>query len=175
MDKIRYPNEQTEKSIQDRKDKGIYYQVPLTEAVFSRQVKGLGLKKAIVNKIEQYKELTEGVFAGDTEEKEKFERSYNKLFNKFELLPNQRASKIKDKGVGYFETNMEIVFNQVLVAYAKQDISEKYVPLFKAMQIGLRRMEEDGNNKLTDVRETLDKLIDNRFYGKNIMKPGLQE
>ena len=31
-------------------------------------------------------------------------------------------------------------------------------------------MEEDGNNKLTDVRETLDKLIDNRFYGKNIMK-----
>ena len=70
---------------------------------------------------------------------------------------------------------MEIVFNQALVAYAKQDISEKYVPLFKAMQIGLRRMEEDGNNKLTDVRETLDKLIDNRFYGKNIMKPGLQE
>jgi hypothetical protein len=175
MDKIKHPNEQTEDSIQDRKDKGIYYQVPLTEAVFSRQVKGLGIKKAIINKVEQYKELTEGVFAGDTEEKERFERSYNKLFNKFELRPDQRISKIADKGIGYFETNMEIVFNQVLVAYAKQDISEKYVPLFKAMQIGLRRMEEDGNNNLKDVRETLDKLIDNRFYGKNIMKPGLQE
>ena len=175
MDKIKYPNEQTEDSIQRRKDTGEYYQVPLTEAVFSRQVKGLGFKKAIVNKIEQYKELTEGVFAGDTEEKEKFERSYNKLFNKFALRPDQRTSKIADKGVGYFETNMEIVFNQVIVAYTKQNISEKYVPLFKAMQIGLRRMEEDGNNNLKDVRETLDKLIDNRFYGKNIMKPGLQE
>ena len=175
MDKIRHPNEQHEDSIQARKDTGEYYRVPLTEAVFSRQVKGLGLKKALINKVEQYKELTEGVFAGGTEEKEEYEKTHDKLFNKFELRPDQRAKKLADKGVGFFETNMEIVFNQALVAYAKQDISEKYVPLFKAMQIGLRRMEEDGNNKLTDVRETLDKLIDNRFYGKNIMKPGLQE
>ena len=175
MDKIRHPNEQHEDSIQARKDTGEYYRVPLTEAVFSRQVKGLGLKKALINKVEQYKELTEGVFAGGTEEKEEYEKTHDKLFNKFELRPDQRTKKLADKGVGFFETNMEIVFNQALVAYAKQDISEKYVPLFKAMQIGLRRMEEDGNNKLTDVRETLDKLIDNRFYGKNIMKPGLQE
>ena len=175
MDKIRHPNEQHEDSIQARKDTGEYYRVPLTEAVFSRQVKGLGLKKALINKVEQYKELTEGVFAGGTEEKEEYEKTHDKLFNKFELRPDQRAKKLGDKGVGFFETNMEIVFNQALVAYAKQDISEKYVPLFKAMQIGLRRMEEDGNNKLTDVRETLDKLINNRFYGKNIMKPGLQE
>jgi hypothetical protein len=43
------------------------------------------------------------------------------------------------------------------------------------MQIGLKHMSEDGNNKLDDVRETIDKLIANRFYGKNIMKPGSQE
>jgi len=38
--------------------------------VFSRQVKGLGFKNAIVSKFKQYRELTEGVFAGETEEKE---------------------------------------------------------------------------------------------------------
>jgi hypothetical protein len=96
MDKIRYPNEQTEESIQRRKDTGEYYQVPLTEAVFSRQVKGLGLKKAIINKVEQYKELTEGVFAGGTEEKEEFEKTHNKLFNKFLQLP-QTTIYCKDR------------------------------------------------------------------------------
>ena len=61
-----------------------------------------------------------------------------------------------------------------LARYYANNQDALYSP-FKAMQIGLRRMEEDGNNNLKDVRETLDKLIDNRFYGKNIMKPGLQE
>lgn len=174
MWKIRKPNS-TETDIENAKITREYYWVPLTEAVFSRQVKGLGFKNAIISKFKQYRELTEGVFAGETEEKEQWERAHNSLYNKMELRLDQRESKLKDKGIGFFETNLEIVFNQAIVNYSKQQISEKYVPLFKAMQIGMRKMEEDGNNNLKDVRETLDKLIDNRFYGKNIMKPGLQE
>lgn len=173
MYKIKNPNA-TEVDMDNAKITREYYRVPLTEAVFSRQVKGLGFKKAIINKINQYKELTEGVFAGETEVKENFESKYDKLYNKFELSLDQRISKIKDNGIGFFETNLEIVFNQVLVAYSKQQVSEKYVPLFKAMQIGMRKMEEDGNNDLSKVRETLDKLIANRFYGKNIMHSDLQ-
>ena len=173
MYKIKNPNA-TEVDMDNAKITREYYRVPLTEAVFSRQVKGLGFKKAIINKINQYKELTEGVFAGETEVKEDFESKYDKLYNKFELSLDQRISKIKDNGIGFFETNLEIVFNQVLVAYSKQQVSEKYVPLFKAMQIGMRKMEEDGNNDLSKVRETLDKLIANRFYGKNIMHSDLQ-
>ena len=173
MYKIRFPNA-LDRDIEDAKTDGSYYRVPLTEAVFSRQVKSLGFWKATKNKIAEFKELTEGVFAGETEEKERFEAKHDKLYNKFELTLVQRASKIESHGIGFFETNLEIVFNQALVAYTKSEISEKYVPLFKAMQIGLRRMEEDGNNDLSDVRETLDKLIDNRFYGKNIMKSDLQ-
>ena len=41
------------------------------EAVFSRQAKNIGFFKAVKNKIDEYKELTEGVFAGETHEKEK--------------------------------------------------------------------------------------------------------
>lgn len=174
MYKIRFPDKLSEASIVSAKASGAYYRVPLTEAVFSRQIKGLGFRKAIRNKIDQYKELTEGVFAGETEAKENYERNHDKLYNKFDLNSQQRADKIRDKGIGFFETNLEIVFNQVIVAYSKQQISEKYVPLFKAMQIGMRKMEEDGNNNLAGVRETLDKLIANRFYGKNVMSKDLQ-
>ena len=174
MYKIRFPNA-LDIDIEGAKTDGSYYRVPLTEAVFSRQAKSLGVWTAIKNKVNEFKELTEGVFAGETEKKEQFESTHDKLYNKFELNPSQRAEKITAHGVGFFETNLEIVFNQAIVAYTKSEISEKYVPLFKAMQIGLKHMSEDGNNKLDDVRETIDKLIANRFYGKNIMKPGLQE
>ena len=47
-----------------------YYEVPLTEASFGNQVRQLNLFKALRNKVEQYKELTEDVFSGQTKEKE---------------------------------------------------------------------------------------------------------
>lgn len=168
MYKIRYPNA-LEADIESAKESGDYYRVPLMEAVFSRQAKNLGFFKAVKNKIDEYKELTEGVFAGETHEKEKWEKDNDSLYNKFRLTNEQRLAKIEKHGIGFFETNLEIVFNNVLVAYNRQQISEKYVPLFRALQVSLRKMDEDGGNKLTELRETLDKLIDNRFYGKNIM------
>lgn len=174
MYKIRYPDA-LETDIENAKETGDYYRVPLMETAFSRQAKNLGFFNAVKNKIAEYKELTEGVFAGETNEKEKWERENDSLYNKFRLDADSRRRKIEKHGVGFFETNLEIVFNNVLVAYNKQQISEKYVPLFKAMQVGLRRMDEDGGNNLKEVREVIDKLIDNRFYGKNIMKGHLKD
>ena len=112
-----------------------YYKVPLTEAVFSRQSKNLGFVNAVKNKVREYKELTEDVFAGDTELKEKYERDNDELYNKFDLYDKDRGALISQKGVGFFETHLEIVFNQALVAYTKQQVSRKYVPIFKAMQL----------------------------------------
>jgi hypothetical protein len=94
----------------------------------------------------------------------------------------QREGKIKDHGVGFFETHLEIVFNQALVAYTRSEISKKYVPIFKAMQLGLRHEDEYAHGgtaskkKLKEIRTALDKLIDSRFYGKSIIEsPMLQE
>lgn len=153
-----------------------YYKVPLTEAVFSRQSKNLGFVNAVKNKVREYKELTADIFAGDTELKEKYERDNDELYNKFDLYDKDRGALISQKGVGFFETHLEIVFNQALVAYTKQQVSRKYVPIFKAMQLGLRHQEEyaqagtDEHRKLQNIREAVDKFIDNRFYGKSIIK-----
>lgn len=175
INQLQHPLATTEADIEQLKLSGQYYQIPLTEAVFSRQVQGLGLKKTIKNKIDQYMELTEGVFAGDSEIKAEYERQNDRLYNKFALDDRQRNDKLEKEGVGFFETHLEIVFNQVLVASVKQKVSEKYVPLFRGMQMCLQKMQELGKNELTGVRTTLDKLIRNRFYGENIMEGNLKK
>jgi hypothetical protein len=43
--------------------------VPLTEATFGKQAKSLGIFTALRNKGRQYAELTEDVFAGETDKK----------------------------------------------------------------------------------------------------------
>lgn len=159
-----------------------YYEVPLTEAVFSRQAKGLGIRSAIRNKWKQYRELTEGIFAGDSSVKEKFEAENDAVYNKFALEMDDRRQKINDHTVGFFETHLELVFNQVLVACTRTEVSKKYVPIFKAMQLGLRHEDEYAHGgtaskqKLKEIRTALDKLIASRVYGKSIIEsPVLQE
>jgi hypothetical protein len=46
---LKYPNA-SERDLQDAKANKTYYEVPLTEAVFSRQAKNLGFTSAIKNK-----------------------------------------------------------------------------------------------------------------------------
>ena len=154
-----------------------YYKVPLTEAVFSRQSKNLGFVEAVKNKVREYKELTVDVFAGDTELKERYERDNDELYNKFDLYDKDRGALISQKGIGFFETHLEIIFNQALVAYTKQQVSRKYVPIFKAMQLGLRHQEEyaqagtEEHRKLQNIREAVDKFIaQSRQNLENAMK-----
>lgn len=165
----------TEYDLQEAKTHIEYYQVPLTEAVFSRQAKQLGVWTAVKNKVKQYAELTQGIFAGDVDKKEAYEKENDHLYNKFALSEIDRENKIRDNGVGFFETHLEIIFNQALVAYTKQNVSTKYVPIFKAMQLGLRHHDAFGHNgtpdkkKLEGIQDAVDKFIQNRFYGKPIM------
>jgi hypothetical protein len=95
---------------------------------------------------------------------------------------DDRRQKLKDHTVGFFETHLELVFNQVLVACTRTEVSKKYVPIFKAMQLGLRHEDEYAHGgtaskqKLKEIRTALDKLIASRVYGKSIIEsPVLQE
>ena len=178
---LTHPNA-SESDLLIAKENGTYYEVPLTEAVFSRQAKNLGVRAAIRNKWKQYRELTEGIFAGDSDAKEKFEADNDAIYNKFALRLDERRQKIKDHTIGFFETHLEIVFNQALVAYTRTEVSKKYVPIFKAMQLGLRHEDEYAHGgtaskqKLKEIRTALDKLIASRVYGKSIIEsPMLQE
>lgn len=171
MQKLRWPNA-TPEEIQKMKDTGVYYEVPLTEASFTKQAGQLGIFNAFKNKIAQYSELTEDVFAGETDKKMEWKNSNLgwSLYNKFNLDKEQRASKLRDKGVGFFETDLEIVMNQALVAYTKSNVSPKYISRLNALSVSLKLSESYGGQVQRDTREALEKLIKSKFYGESIIE-----
>ena len=175
MFKLRYPDA-TEEDLENAKVEGVYYEVPLLEAKFSRQAKSNGIISAISEKFKQYRTLSKDVFAEDEKLgiKQKYQLTHHTIYNKFDLEGEARREKIKQHGVGFFETHLELVFNEALVAYVKQEASKKYVPIFQGMQLALQYAKQHGEEQVNDVSEALEKMIDSKFYGESIVKKDLQ-
>lgn len=175
--KVRWPNA-TPEDIQTYKESGVYYQVPLTEATFGKQAKSLGVLQAVRNKFAQYKELTQDVFAGETNRKMEWRSDFDRnwrLFNKFELgskemsAEAERASKLANN-IGFYETDLEKVINQALVAYVKSNVSPKYISRLNALSVSLRLSASYGGQRQEQVEKVLNKLIDSKFYGESIIE-----
>ena len=180
---LRHPNVSDEETARAKEDiYGEYYQVPLTEAVMTRQLKESireegffkGVWRSVSNKVREVSTLAEGVFAEDVENKQRYERENAQLYNKFELDHSQREQKLNEHGTGSYETDLEAVFNEALFVYTKQEVSRKYVPIFNAMRAGLVYASQQGGNNLTDVITAFDKMVKSKFYGENIMDKNLQ-
>ena len=181
MAELRWPKsdfrteQEWESNINRMKASGEYYQVPLTEAAFSRQVKGVGLLQTVKNKWAQYRELTEDVFAGQTEEKERWRKERHwELYNKFNKSATERQKLIEEHGVGFFETNLEDVINQALVAYNKTRLSRKYIPIIDAMRVSIRCAQSYGGANMEETLRSFDKLVKSKFYGESIIDKSLQ-
>lgn len=180
--KLRRPN-LTDADIEQMKASREYYEVPLTEAVWSRQVKGnireLGLIqgtiKTIRDKWRQFATLTENVFAEDEVDAIEYNHEGQQLYNKFELTGRRRLDKIEAHGVPFFETNMEIVFNQVLVAFKRSQIGKDYIPRIQAMRLGLVYAEDHGGVKNEKLQTAFNKMIKSKFYGESIIEDETQQ
>lgn len=181
MASLRWPkkegitDEQYAAEIQRKKDSGEYYEVPLTEAALSRQVKGLGFKQAVKNKWQELRELNADVFAGKTEERNRhYEKTPYQLFNKLDRDQASRVALIEENGVGFFETNLEDVIYQALVSYNKSRLSRKYIPIIDGMRIALRANQSYGGAKMEETITAFDKLVKSKFYGESIVDEPLQ-
>lgn len=180
MAKLRWPKITDEELELKKADRyGEYYQVPLMEARFIRQARALGkhgVFKALKNKIDQYRLLTTEVFAGKEEDKQKWDRevvtnNWSKgLYNKMNPSQTERKKLISDKGIGFFETDLEAVMNMALVSFTKSAVSKKYIPILSAMQISLKIGESLGEQKQEAVEKALDKLIRTKFYNENYLE-----
>lgn len=182
MQKLRRPNA-SETDIDEMKATEEYYEVPLHEAVWSRQIKGnvrdQGLWKGIIKTIrDKWKEaatLTKNVFAEDEVDAIKTNQQGSQLYNKFELKGQPRLQKIQEHGgVGFFETNMEIVFNQALVAFTRSKIAKDYIPRIQAMKLGLKYAQDHGGVENEKIQEAFDKIVKSKFYGESIISKDLQ-
>ena len=177
INELKRPNI-TESEIESLKLSGEYYEVPLTEAVWSRQVRGnvkdvglvRGVIKTIRDKWNQAKTLTENVFAEDELDSLERNKDGHELYNKFRLESEARMQKIRDHGIGFFETNLEIVFNQALVAFKREQIGKQYIPKIQAMRLGIMYAQDHGGVKNAKMLEAFDKIVKSKFYGESIIE-----
>lgn len=164
--------------IQAAKEDGTYYEIPLLEAKFSRQVKGVGLKQTIKNKWKEVTNLYEGVIAGDEEEKLLFEsKNPHEVYNRFDLTEYARQRKIDEStlgGIEAFETDLERVINEVVVAYAKQDVSKIFMPQFQLIDMELQYAQETKGAKVENIRKAFNKMVQKKVLGNPIMEEHLQ-
>lgn len=176
--KYRQPGMSEEKfqqRVAEAKASEAYYEVPLTEAAFSRQAKGLGIRTAFKNKWNEYKELTQDVFAGKSHDKDEWRKKHHEvLFNKLDLDEDSRATLIEEKGVGFFETNLEDVIYQALVLYNKSKLSRKYIPIIDGMRVALRVEQAQGGANAKGTLKAFDDLVNSKFYGQAITEESLR-
>lgn len=158
-----------------------YFEVPLTQGRFTTQVKNLGIWNAIKNKFNEAKQLTTDMFAEDEFQNNEnlsirdiFKAEHKSVYNKFALESDQRLEKIKNHKVGFFETHIELIFNEALVAYTKQEVSKKYVPIFQGMRLSLEYQKHHSKENNDKVVEAFDKLLASKFYGESIVSKDLQ-
>lgn len=177
INELKRPNI-TESEIESLKLSGEYYEVPLTEAVWSRQVRGnirdvglvKGFIKTIRDKWRQAKTLTQNVFAEDELDAVEYNNQGKELYNKFRLEGDARQQKINDHGVGFFETNLEVIFNQALVAFKREQIGKQYIPKIQAMRLGIMYAQDHGGVNNPKMLEAFDKIIKSKFYGESIIE-----
>ena len=128
------------------------------------------------NKYHQYKTLTEGLFMG--EEQYDFEKNAESVYNKFDVSDEIRQARLKEYKPGMFETDLELVFNEALVAYKRSQVSETYLPLIAAMKTNLEYIDAQGTSKNTknmkNIKETFDKLVKSKVYNESIVDDKLQ-
>jgi len=136
----------------------------------------------VKNKIQQYSELTQGIFAGSDVDVEEEARSSGKLYNKFALSGPARQRLIDDKQIGFFETDLELVFNEALVAYTKSNMSKDYLPMISALRLSLAHIDAyggskkgDDKNKVNNIIARFDDLVKSKVYGESIMSPNEQK
>lgn len=187
MWKLRNPDATEQDSIEAKASKE-YYEVPLMEAVISRQLKARikeqgffsGVAQAVTDKFRQYANLSQEVFAEDekalleTRRREDELGQFGELSNKFDLNGFARQQKLTDHSLGFFETHLELIFNNALVAYTKSEVSQEYIPIFQAMRLSLLRDKDTKGTANEEVLTTFNKMVKSKFYNESIVKKELQ-
>lgn len=169
--------------------------VPLMDAAFSRQLynhhKTSGswletVKFAVVNKWRELGNLYNDVMVDDLDTdafKEELKKSINGAYvidrrstwNMFDYTknPSKRSDLLAKFGPERFETNLEIVANNMLVAYFKQFYSKRYAAQLSALRLELAYAQKAGHS-ISDVIDVFDLAVRTKFYGESPIPEQIQ-
>ncbi len=167
-----------------------YYRVPLAVGSSSSQVSQAGglfsvlkdkLKKLnpLVWKQEVQKlynktqERLTGVFSDPTGEKEGNLFEMNNMFDGGED-PVHRLEKIQEKGVEYFEANLETLLLKHIFAYSSKKHIDTIMPMAKASMVHLISQGHLSNKKFTNATNYVSDYIKNKIKNESLLPENMK-
>ena len=164
-----------------------YYRVPLAKGGQDSMASTSGLLNALRAKLsylnpkkafEVAREKIEGIFNSedDISRQQKSELLYkmNTMFDGGEN-PEKRIDKISEKGVGYFEHNLETLLYKHIFAYSVKNNVDGVFPMIKAAMTHICTQGAMQNHPFKEDVHYLDRYIRNKIYNQSIIDPKLQE
>ena len=169
-------------------------EVPLMDAAFSRQLHNHHkssnnwfetVKFAVKNKWREMGNLYQDVMVDDLSEFDKDVNKYLKgayvldrrctwnMFN-YTRVAGKRYNLLHKFGPERFETNIEIVMDNMLVAFFKEYYSKQYASQLSALRLELAYAKRAGQD-VTEVIDVFDLAVKTKFYGDSPIPPDLQK
>lgn len=183
MCKLRHPEYTTQEQLDNAKYDEDYYAIPLLEAKFSRQVKGVGLFKAIKNKLKENWTTTKDLFMGDEDEVlqegiEQYVSTNQEIYNKLKYdNMDARDARLKKYGAGMCETDLELVINAMLYSFCRSNVSREYIPIIAGLKTVLDRADALGGTdarNMSNIRKRFNDMVRTKFYGESLIPKQLQ-
>ena len=159
--------------IEDAKNSGEYYQVPLKIGSFKSQMRQGGFFRAIghtYNEATNFREL----FNEQESSKTEFERDNLQVYNKYNIDQTTREKILSEEGVQSMETNLETVLRSFIHSNVVEQMSTEFLPLIQGFKIGLLCQEFLYGQKIDNLLEFIKKYTQLNVYNEPIMDEGLR-
>ena len=158
------------------KSSGTFYEIPLVRTNFKKQLEAGGIWDGIKGWIKRTKQELAGSLFGleDSlfEEEERTDINHIKLPSYIQdLIGEKRTKAIKDNGVSYYETNMDIVFLTAAAVGMRREYSEHAMMLINALRANSYYGQFVSGRTMNNILKAVDKAINAKMYHRSVIDP----
>lgn len=173
-ERMRYNN--NDEAIVRAKSSGSFYEIPLVRTNFKKQLEAGGIWDGIKGWVKRTKQELAGSLFGleDSmfEEEERTDINHIKLPSYIrDLVDRKRTEAIKNNGVSYYETNMDIVFLTAAAVGMRREYSEHAMMLINALRANSYYGQFVSGRTMSNILKSIDKQINAKMYHRSVIDP----
>lgn len=158
--------------IEQAKEDGSYYEVPLAIGSMRSQLHNKGFKEGL--KAEFHESLN--WLRLFTEQEGDFEhfREQERIYNKYKISSDIREKIIENHGINGLETQLEDLLRNYIHSYVAETEYNNIIPQIQGIKIALQYNQAMYGQEADNLLQFLDKYLTVNIFNKPIMDKGLQ-
>jgi len=157
-----------------------YFEVPLMRGTDASKLHNITLKntlESIKNKVDEVRdyidprELTEEQRINVVKQK----NNYQNMYNQFRMSENSRSKMIANKGVKYFETNLDRITLEYVYADIKENIMNNVLSKMNSAIYLLKFYAKQSGDDISSTLQYFQDYIQSNIYNEPIISSELQD